>query len=187
LGSKASPKPDAIVFDTQLPTPPDEPDTSYGHTGPSKLYTMIQGPGDASGLRSFNHHGSSYPESSGGSSASSPPVLEDVEPPSFDDSQYDDLIATPMDPLHLASQHFDFPDPSQRASPTSSVGAEPDTDDARMGRWAVRPFAFPGSYERDSSVERSSSRMVSPTGSNDSEHEGSKYDDTHTHNEGVDL
>lgn len=62
---------------------------------------------------------------------SSPPPLDDGDP-SMSEAQNDDLIAEDglgLGPLELASQQFDFPDPSGRASPTSSVEVEPDYDD----------------------------------------------------------
>lgn len=78
----------------------------------------------------FGGEGWPTPRSNGKSSpASSPPPLDENDPPSFEDSQFDDIVQTTLDPLVIASHQFDFPDPSSRASPTSSNEAEPDIDD----------------------------------------------------------
>lgn len=70
------------------------------------------------------------PQSNARSSpGSSPPPLEDKGLPSFEDSQFDSLVQTDLDPLHIASRRFDFPeDPSSKASPTSSNEVEPDLE-----------------------------------------------------------
>lgn len=60
--------------------------------------------------------------------ASSPTPLDDKVLPSFENSKYDDIVQTTLDPLLIASHRFDFPDPSFQASPTSSNEAEPDLD-----------------------------------------------------------
>jgi ubiquitin carboxyl-terminal hydrolase 4/11/15 len=97
------------------------------------------------------------------SPTSTPPPLEDTELPSFDKSQYDELVNASLDPLQIASQrydlpdslskpspiatdldyvhvgsHWDLPDSSSKASPTSSNEAEPDLDSDHNGHdWSV--------------------------------------------------
>lgn len=60
------------------------------------------------------------------SPASTPPPLDDMELPSFEDSQLDPLVASNLTPLELSTPQFDFPDPSH-GSP-SSIQAEFDQD-----------------------------------------------------------
>ncbi|EKM50435.1 uncharacterized protein PHACADRAFT_129620 [Phanerochaete carnosa HHB-10118-sp] len=61
------------------------------------------------------------------SPASTPPPLDDLEPPTFEDSQLDPILQTSLPPLQLSAAQFDFPDPTSRGSP-SSVRAEFDQD-----------------------------------------------------------
>lgn len=68
-----------------------------------------------------------YLRSNGSNTASSMPSPPD-DPPDFEESQSDTLIAESVDPLLLSSQRFDFPDPSNKGSPTSSNEAEIDLD-----------------------------------------------------------
>jgi len=72
---------------------------------------------------------------------SSPPPLEDGDPPSFEDAQFDEqLHPEALDPLAIASQQFDFPDPaSARASPTSSIEAQFDEDENPPSSSLFRP------------------------------------------------
>ncbi|TCD71861.1 CSN-associated deubiquitinating enzyme Ubp12 [Steccherinum ochraceum] len=134
---------DAAMEDTQLPTPPSEP-----------MRPLISLP--------RSHHddadvGWSTPPDTRSSSASrgssSPPPLDDVDPPSFDDSA--------LDPLILATHRFDMPDPlpsPSLPSPSSSNEAEMDSDgpddrasnsnpnsppSQRAGLWSVRPGPHP--------------------------------------------
>ncbi|RDB15775.1 Ubiquitin carboxyl-terminal hydrolase 4 [Hypsizygus marmoreus] len=108
---------DDMKIDTQLPTPPSE-DSGY-MTGLTSLPSVQPLPGDPWTLRL---HGSNP-----GSSVASPSP-DDLPP--LEESPANDLFAESLDPLLIASQRFDFPDPSGKASPTSSNEAEadPDTD-----------------------------------------------------------
>jgi hypothetical protein len=101
----------------QLPTPPNEPappvlPRRLVEASPSRWTT----PGTAS------------------SPSSSPPPLDDVDPQSFDDAQLDDVLQTTVDPIALANRHFDYG--SSKASPSSSIEAELDSDDERP-RWST--------------------------------------------------
>jgi ubiquitin carboxyl-terminal hydrolase 4/11/15 len=71
------------------------------------------------------------------SPASTPPPLEDPELPSFDNSQFDEVVQTSLDPLQIALHQYDLPDPSSsKASPTWSNEAEPDLDqDRNRSQW----------------------------------------------------
>lgn len=118
----ASPSsPEHINIATQLPTPPDEPSrSSYSNSGSSRLAAL---------LTHLPMDDCPTPRSTTRSSAgSSPPPLEDKEPPSFEESHFDSIIQSSLDPLQVASHHFDFPEQSSQASPTSSTEAEPDLD-----------------------------------------------------------
>lgn len=69
------------------------------------------------------------PQSNARSSpSSSPPPLDDADPPSFEEALDDRILQSPFDPLEISNQRFEFPDPSSRNSPTSSNEAEPDVD-----------------------------------------------------------
>lgn len=132
-------------MDTQLPTPPNEPTLSYPPVSSTSLMhpTTSIPPISSSrwNLRSGN--------SNRGSSIPSPPD----DPPDFDESQ--SHIPDTLDPLMISSERFDFPDPSNKASPTSSNEAEADPDDLDPNAWANdEPFSI-GVQE------------VSPTGSPD--------------------
>ncbi|KAI0955073.1 hypothetical protein AcW1_006764 [Taiwanofungus camphoratus] len=79
--------------------------------------------------RSLGSDGWPTPQSNARSSpASSPPPLDDADPPSFADAQYDGLVQSSLDPLALSAHQFDFPDPSSRSSPASSLDVEPDLE-----------------------------------------------------------
>lgn len=67
------------------------------------------------------------------SPASSPPPLDDKELPSFENSQFDEMVQTSLDPLQIASHQYYLPDPSAEVSPTSSTGVEPDLDKSEWG------------------------------------------------------
>ncbi|KZT63497.1 cysteine proteinase [Daedalea quercina L-15889] len=109
----------------QLPTPPSEADRLVQDE------PILPWPGPVTETETPTN-GWPTPQSNAHSSpASSPPPLDDGDPPSFEEAQYDDLVQTPLDPLVLlTAQQFAFPDPtsSSRNSPTSSVEAEPDPD-----------------------------------------------------------
>lgn len=99
--------------DTQLPTPPNET------VAPTLV--LPQKPLNA-GWLTPQSHGKSSP-------SSSPPPLDDADLPNFEDSQNDRLISEgPLDSLLMGEQSFDFPEPSFKASPTSSNEVEVDDD-----------------------------------------------------------
>ncbi|EGN96654.1 hypothetical protein SERLA73DRAFT_111301 [Serpula lacrymans var. lacrymans S7.3] len=103
----------SVQMDNRLPTPPSE-------SGPSSKESPLR----------LSNSGWLTPQSKSKSSpSSSPPPLDDIEPPTFEESGYDDILQTSLDPLSVASHQFDFPDPSYKTSPTSSNEAELDEDD----------------------------------------------------------
>ena len=111
-----------IHFDNQLPTPPSESDAT-------QHYEKRQTPIDSSDLIT---EWTALP--SGTSSVSTTPPPLDEFPPSFERSQFDVILMDGTeDPLDAASHRFDFPDPSSKASPTSSNEAELDSDDDDIG------------------------------------------------------
>jgi len=106
--------------DPQLPTPPSEPAKPL--EPPSVRQTRF--------LSDLESREGGWLASSNGSSssASSPPPLDErdsSDPPTFEDSRFDEIVQTNLEPLDLAAHHFAFPDPTARFSP-SSVEAEPD-------------------------------------------------------------
>jgi ubiquitin carboxyl-terminal hydrolase 4/11/15 len=113
-----------VVIGTQLPTPPNEPsDFTNGDRLPffseiSSDITLHES--DPWNLRSS--------DSNAGSSVPSPPT---DDPPDF----YDYPASYPNDPLLLSAQRYDFPDPSNKASPTSSNEVELDTDLDHDAEW----------------------------------------------------
>jgi ubiquitin carboxyl-terminal hydrolase 4/11/15 len=106
------------------------------------------------------------------SPASSPPPLDDKELPSFENSQFDEILQTPLDPLQIASHQYDFPDPSAGVSPTSSTGAEPDLDHADWGL-----SQFEDLQTMDSSTEW---EAMSPRYSDSSNSEANPFADANT-------
>jgi len=128
--------------DVQLPTPPSE--------------SATQAPFPFPLTQQHSSLGYLTPRSNTRSTpASSPPPLDDGDPPGFEDSQNDELLIPDdvLGPLEITSQQFDFPDPSARASPTSSIEAEPDYDDpprsslfhpnADVNRWITNRNGLP--------------------------------------------
>jgi ubiquitin carboxyl-terminal hydrolase 4/11/15 len=165
--ARASPTPEPITVDPQLPTPPDE--RSYVIDRTSGVATLENR--SIGLLRPSGSEGWPTPRSNlsnAGSSSSSPPRLDDIELPNFEDSQYED--STSLDPLMLTSQQFDYPDPSSKASPTSSDEVEPDIDDERDGDWREQQFED-GMKDGDTMfpVPQKWSRTGSPAGSNNSD------------------
>lgn len=171
---------DFATNDAQLPTPPNEPSSSYLGTGMSRL----------SALSSTRISTGPLPDSvSVGLPLSplspSPPLLVD-ELPSFENSFNDQSI----DPLQISSQRYDFPDPSSSsslASPSSSVEAEADLeegpwqefgeDNKRTDRsgahgftelWKIRQDDMPAYQENETykgSPDWSGLESISPAGS----------------------
>ena len=128
--AKLQPKPELkddsdVTIDTQLPTPPNEKVDYPSNTRPyfsmlSSLSSDLAGrPADSWNMRSGG--------SNAGSSVPSPPNTDD--PPDFEEYQ-PEIFGIP--------QKYDFPDPSTKASPTSSNEADPDidTDLDRDTEWA---------------------------------------------------
>lgn len=188
LNLKASPSPDPIVIDTQLPTPPSEKNASYFGTELTTGLVNLELPKGP--LRPTGSDGWPTPRSNvsnSGSPASSPPALEDGLP-SFEDAPYDELLQTNLDPLQIASQQFDFPDPSNKGSPTSSNEAEPDLDEPFDDDtpWNDQHFDLPDPLLQRSPDWAGLRRMESPTGSNNSDMnpfsdanaQNTKHDDT---------
>ncbi|KAI0065534.1 cysteine proteinase [Artomyces pyxidatus] len=127
----------------QLPTPPNErapplPSVAMGERDPPR--TLRATPY----LFSESWH---TPQSGSSSRSTSPPPLDDGDPPSFDDAQFDHVLqSSTLDPLELSSQQYDFPGPgpSSKASPTSSNEVEQDSEDERMRttRWDINDDRF---------------------------------------------
>ncbi|KAF7969684.1 hypothetical protein HWV62_26194 [Athelia sp. TMB] len=111
----------ATEAETQLATPPDEPASIYGPAseysfGPSPPRTMPTGD---SWLVSHSNSRSSP--------ASSPPPLDDtdIDLPSFDNVN---MLSQPFK-ARASGTNFQFPDPTSKGSPSSSIEAEPDLDE----------------------------------------------------------
>ncbi|KAI0077704.1 cysteine proteinase [Panus rudis PR-1116 ss-1] len=101
-----------VKVSTQLPTPPSEakslldPDELISSATPLSLPSFSPG--------------------------SSPPPLDDGDPPAFEEALDDPVIQSSLGQLTdlpiTVNPDFDFPDPGSRASPSSSVEAEADPD-----------------------------------------------------------
>lgn len=119
-----------ITVDTQLPTPPNEKTDYPSNDRPylsmlSSLSSDRTGrPGDSWNMRSGG--------SNAGSSVPSPPNTDD--PP--DCEEYQPEIFGPYNDCISVPQRFDFPGPSNKASPTSSNEADIDTDLDQDTEWA---------------------------------------------------
>jgi len=106
--------------DVQLPTPPSE------SAAPAPFpFPLTQQPSSVGYLTPRSNTRSTP--------ASSPPPLDDGDdgdPPTFEESQNDELLPEDsLDALEIVSHRYDYPNPSDRVSPTSSIEAEPDYDD----------------------------------------------------------
>lgn len=128
MHASAPPPESAPVNAGHLPTPPDDSALSRR----SLSGTDIEGLDLLRNWKATGNKRSVRPADSpsGEGSPGSPPPLDD-QLPSFEDAQFDNLIDIPLDPLHLASDRFDFPDPSSTkgsVSPSSSNEAEPDLE-----------------------------------------------------------
>lgn len=117
--SDITPNP-AIAIGTQLPTPPNETDDLTGgerpHFFPGMSTSLALHSNDRWGLRSAG--------STGGSSVPSPPNDDTND---FDDYP-DESGIYKGDALEISARRYDFPDPSNKASPTSSNEADIDVD-----------------------------------------------------------
>lgn len=109
-----------VTIDTQLPTPPNETD---GFTNSDRLPFFSELSSDLKS-RNTDRWNLRSSESNGGSSVPSPPT---DDPPDFEDFQNESLSYN-SDPLIISTQRFDYPDPSNKASPTSSNEADVDVD-----------------------------------------------------------
>lgn len=111
----------------QLPTPPEEPLTLVTVSSSRKQDLSAQ----------VRHNWPSTgrwptPQSESSSISTSPPPLDEADselPPSFTDSQFDEVLQGSLDPLVLSSNRYDY----GRMSPTSSNEVEIDSDDERGG------------------------------------------------------
>lgn len=115
-----------VTIDTQLPTPPNE-ETDYAPVG-LRLPSIADIPsGSDLGLMHDDPWNirSSGAGSTAGSSIPSPPTAFDDPPPDFDDYPYSNGNS---EAFIISNQSYDFPDPSNKASPTSSNEVELDTD-----------------------------------------------------------
>lgn len=110
------------------------------------------------------------------SPASTPPPLDDLEPPSFEDSQLDPLVPSTLAALPLSAAQFDFPDPTSRGSP-SSVRAEFDqdveqdiefdSDDSITRNWPYENNPAPWSQSNSRSLSQEDLPMESEPGADD--------------------
>ncbi|KIJ65708.1 hypothetical protein HYDPIDRAFT_110858 [Hydnomerulius pinastri MD-312] len=104
---------------TQLPTPPNE-SVALTFAYPQKS--------QGAGWLTPQSHSKSSP-------SSSPPPLDDGDLPNFEDSQQDQLISGGnLRSLLMDEPSFEFPDPSYKASPTSSNEVEIDDDPEELRR-----------------------------------------------------
>ncbi|KZT09960.1 cysteine proteinase [Laetiporus sulphureus 93-53] len=114
---------------SQLPTPPSEGSRKAVSPIFSTLAPRTSTAVTAIGLRPYTD-----PWATPLSIARSPPAssllpLDDGELPSFEQAQSDEIVATSLDPLTISAHQFDFPDPSSRNSPTSSLEAAADLEE----------------------------------------------------------
>lgn len=105
-----------VVVGTQLPTPPNEAD---GDRVP-----FFSDPSSDIKSRNTDQWNLRSNESNGGSSVHSPPT---DDPPDFEDFQNESLSYN-SDPLTISTSRYEFPDPNNKASPTSSNEADVDVD-----------------------------------------------------------
>jgi len=124
LQPKAELKDDSdVTIDTHLPTPPNEKADYPSNNQPyfsmlSSLSSDLTGrPDDSWNMRSGG--------SNAGSSVPSPANTDD--PPDFDEYQ-PDIFGSYNDRIHVPQRRYDFPDPTGKASPTSSNEADADID-----------------------------------------------------------
>lgn len=119
----------AVAIDTQLPTPPNEPTSNYMSTSIAPFFSHPHSEVDHEqwNLRSAG--------SNAGSSLPSPPA---DDPPDFEESQ----PSYSHDALYRATQRYDFPYPSSKASPTSSNEADADIDEEVLLDWGSSADQF---------------------------------------------
>ncbi len=110
------------MVETQLPTPPNEP-TQFGIGSSSKVQPEL--PSHVKHLQSTENDGAWHLRSSRSNAESSVPSPPAEDLPDYDD--YDSLSPGSF-AIDILRQRFSFPDPAQKASPTSSNEAEADAD-----------------------------------------------------------
>uniref|UniRef100_A0A8H8CI78 ubiquitinyl hydrolase 1 n=1 Tax=Psilocybe cubensis TaxID=181762 RepID=A0A8H8CI78_PSICU len=106
-----------VHVSTQLPTPPLE-----GNGGSTSFFSEFSSTDLM--LRNTDQWNLRSNESNGGSSVPSPPT---DDPPDFDDYQIESMSYN-NDPLVVSTSRYEFPDPNNKASPTSSNEADVDVD-----------------------------------------------------------
>lgn len=110
--------PEIKLDDIGLPTPPADDDDDMIGPKLRGINSILKSKSDG-----WRPPTAEYWDNSSTSPASTPPPLDDLEPPSFEDSQLDPIIQSALPQL----SQFNFPDPVSRGSP-SSVQAEIDQD-----------------------------------------------------------
>ncbi|KAF8159509.1 hypothetical protein B0H34DRAFT_654719 [Crassisporium funariophilum] len=114
-----------VTIDTQLPNPPNETNFSFTNDHNSLFSDTGMGGDGQWTMRSSG--------SNAGSSAPSPPT---DDPTDLDD--YPEALVPYQHTMFRSSQRYDFPDPSSKASPTSSN--EADADLSSDIEWGPSPF-----------------------------------------------
>ncbi|TDL23595.1 UCH-domain-containing protein [Rickenella mellea] len=147
--ARERPPVDERVEIPQLPTPPDEPRTRSTALAPHHGFSKNL---SVSHLLPTSVEEGSTPDTLANTSpASSPPPLDDGDPPLFEDAGFDELLDHSLDlndPRVRPSRRFDFPDPSMmrtssmQNSPTSSNEAEPDTDEPEAADRPLEQITF---------------------------------------------
>jgi ubiquitin carboxyl-terminal hydrolase 4/11 len=136
-------QPESKPEDTQLPTPPAEDDEMFSDQNKHASTGLKLSP-KTSSKQDWRPPTMEYWENSSTSPASTPPPLDDLELPSFEEAQQDPIIASNLTPLELSSTQFDFPDPTVSGGSPSSVRAEfdqesqdleMDSDDSDRRNW----------------------------------------------------
>ncbi|KAF8637637.1 hypothetical protein AX17_002705 [Amanita inopinata Kibby_2008] len=122
--NKANQGETSMAVDTQLPTPPDEsrPELQFSPADTDDAHSNIP----LRRRRDYWHR-----RSFDGSPGPSPPVDDYSLYEPQDDLPFSESLDNP---LSLSSSRFDFPDPSSKASPTSSNEALADQDDFDDGQ-----------------------------------------------------
>ncbi|KDQ61690.1 hypothetical protein JAAARDRAFT_123860 [Jaapia argillacea MUCL 33604] len=144
---QATTNPDLPALPVSLPTPPSEPDPFSDKVASGRVQSQ---------LVPESSQGTPHPDTpSQTSSPSSPPPLDDGEPPSFEDAQFDQLLPETVTSLILSdlkksfdTRRFNSGDystadsVSNHASPASSNEAEPDIDEFNHsgGQWDGKFF-----------------------------------------------
>ncbi|KAH9941516.1 hypothetical protein B0H21DRAFT_547104 [Amylocystis lapponica] len=130
--------PQRLEHESQLPTPPQEGDDSFAPSkrGPGGILALVRMDTLSRSRLPDWPTPVSNPRSSPASSSS---LLDEGDPPSFEDARYDEVVQSSLDPLALSARQFDFPNPSIN-SPTSSNEAEPDLEPDTDPSWPVTEY-----------------------------------------------